>query len=302
MLVAMWVGRRFVVAGFVVVAFGGGCYAALPPPGPPRVAGFVEAKGGSLGDWRLATLKVVPVDGAIAIDVTDPATPGPVLRITSIDPPPAPAAGVVEHVMRRTTELRVANVAAAKGKQEALLTPEHCKTLDAIFRVRGDGAAASARFDCDLGDLGHLAGDVEITALGYGGPSRSTGSIEASPGTVAGGATSFVPNRCDADKTGVMFWDALHPRVLLRVEQGPKDTSITGGSSNATLLVTSTAPGGQSFELAPDRCRMLRLSNGATGYVRIGNDQTSFYSGVLDVDCTTPEGGRLAGSLKFDGC
>jgi hypothetical protein len=291
-----------VAAGFVYVALGSGCYAALPPPGPPHVTGFVEAKGGALGDWRVAAAKVAPVDGMIAVDITDPATRGPVLRITSVDPPPAPAAGIVEHVMRRAIELRVANVAGANGKQEALLSTDHCKALDAILRARGDGAGGSARFDCDLGDLGHVAGDVEFSAVGYGGPSSTTGTLKASAGTVAGQATAFVPNRCDSDKTGVMFWDILHPRVLVEVEQGPKDSSITGGSSNATMRVTSTAPGGTSFELAPDRCRTLTLSHDSTGYIRVGNDQTSFYSGNLDVDCTTPDGGRLAGSLKFDGC
>jgi hypothetical protein len=298
----MRVARCWVAAGFGYVLFGSGCYAALPPPGPPHVTGFVEAKGGALGDWRLAAVKVAPVDGMIAVDVTDPATPGPVLRITSVDPPPAPAAGIVEHVMRRTTELRIANVAAAKGKQEALLSQDNCKTLDVILRARGDGAGGSARFDCALGDLGHVTGDVEFAALGYGGPSHSSGSIQASAGTVAGEATAFVPNRCDGDKTGVVFWDILHPRLQLQVEQGPKDSSITGGSSNATLLVTSTAPGGKSFELSPDRCRTLTLSHDSTGFIRVGNDQTSFYSGSVDIDCTTPEGGRLAGSLKFDGC
>jgi hypothetical protein len=262
--------RREVAAALLVTsALGAACYPALPPSLSPHVEGFVEAKGGSLGDWRLVATHITPVMGRIAVDVTNPNAPGLVLRIMNIDPPLTPAVGTAPRLARRKAELHVANLAGANGKTEVLLSPERCSKLDSIFRARGDGVAGSARLDAADGALG---------------------------------SAEFAPNRCDADTAGVLFWDAVNPRVLFDFEREPSEGNTGGDVSNGTLYVTSTAPGGKSFDLSPRDCRVLRLANDSPASVVVGSDPTTLSVGTLDVDCTTPAGGRLSGRLRFVGC
>jgi hypothetical protein len=246
-----------------------GCYPPSAPPIPPRVQGFVEARGGSLGDWRLDATRIERVEGMLAVDVTNPAAPGLVLRVASVDPSLVPGVSRA-YLASRTSQLRVANLAGANGKVEVLLSPEHCTKLDSILRQRSfqfdpmpDDLSGSARFDCDLGAAGHLVGDVEFSLWGWSAGNVLNGHIDATDGAL--GPTAFTPSRCDADNTGVLFWDAMHPRVLLDVEEGPADTSVIGAASNGTVRVTSTERAGESFELSPRDCRVLRLSQGMRG-------------------------------------
>jgi hypothetical protein len=293
--------RREVAAALLVTsALGAACYPALPPSLSPHVEGFVEAKGGSLGDWRLVATHITPVMGRIAVDVTNPNAPGLVLRIMNIDPPLTPAVGTAPRLARRKAELHVANLAGANGKTEVLLSPERCSKLDSIFRARGDGVAGSARFDCDFADEGHLVGDVAFSLVGYADGDGLKGHLDAADGAL--GSAEFAPNRCDADTAGVLFWDAVNPRVLFDFEREPSEGNTGGDVSNGTLYVTSTAPGGKSFDLSPRDCRVLRLANDSPASVVVGSDPTTLSVGTLDVDCTTPAGGRLSGRLRFVGC
>src|SRR6184192_3018114 len=86
-----------------------GCYAALPPPRPPHIHGTVSATGGSLGTWQMTVSVAKPVDGDLdAIDVTDPAAPGRIVRIVRAAAQPDEAKGIVEHVASRGIEIRIA--------------------------------------------------------------------------------------------------------------------------------------------------------------------------------------------------
>src|SRR5262249_18725785 len=78
--------RGFACASIVIVVSGFACGPALPPPVPPRIVGYVEASGGALGTWRIATTRAKPLESALGLDLTDPAQPGHVLRIVSVAP------------------------------------------------------------------------------------------------------------------------------------------------------------------------------------------------------------------------
>jgi hypothetical protein len=301
---------RGIVVGIALI---GGCKGALPPPAPPHIAGRVEAHGGTLGDWRIATTRAKPIgarersdresviDGAIGLDLVDPAAPEHVVRIVSVAPPShANGKGIVEYVAHRDVEVRIANL-GGDAKDEVLLTRASCSRLDAILRYSGGEAFGSARFECDLGARGVVSGDLELFAGGYRGSHEASGHVEASDGTLAG--ARFTPDRCDADPSGVVFWDVTRPRVIFDVEEvpAPPDTSIlhAGAPPNGRLRVTSTAEVASSFEVTPETCSVFRLDKGGSGFVRIGKNQHTTWSGTLELDCATPNGGRLTASLVF---
>jgi hypothetical protein len=98
-----------------------------------------------------------------------------------------------------------------------------------------------------------------------------------------------------------VFWDRRYPRVVFEVDQAPTDASILGTGINATLRVKSTAAAIHSFELSPQACRVLRFDRKEAGFVRVGRHQHTLWTGTLNVDCETPDGGRLVASLGLDG-
>ena len=294
--------RSLACATLPLLVWAGACYAPLPPPPPPHLEGFVQADGGTLGTWRIAVVKVSPVDGMDAMDITDPTTPGPVLRVTRLPPPASPTPQAIHtRSMRDTIQLRVANLDRTHGRAEVLLVPDRCRRLDTIVHTRS-GAVISARFDCDLGAPGHVSGAIDLVALGLGGQSPLRGQLVASGGALGDPGGVVALNRCEDDGTGVRFWNVLRPDLTIEIDPGVADTRITGSGSSGKLLVTSTAEDRGSFELPASACRTLRVTSDQDGYVRVGDDQTNFYSGRADLDCTLPDGGRLAGSLTFSGC
>jgi hypothetical protein len=270
-----------------------GCYPALPPPQPPRIHGAIESSGGTLGTWQISPSIGQPVDGVDALDLVDPHAPEHVLRLvrTAAEPEARPR-GIQEHVASRDVELRL----ATKGAAEVVLARD-CRSLDAIFRTAAGQAFGSARFDCTLGAAGRLRGDVEFAAGSYGGPRSVHGHVEASDGTLGGGR--FEPDEGETDPRGIVVWDHRKPRVVFEIEQVAVDPSILGVGSNGTLRVTSTVAGVPSFAIARDACRVLRMDRASTGYVRVGTNQHTTWSGSVELDCATPSGGRLTGHLEF---
>jgi hypothetical protein len=180
-----------------------------------------------------------------------------------------------------------------------VLARKDCATLDAIMRATRGEAFGSARFDCTFPDGGHLQGDFELAGGSYGGPRTIKGHLEASGATLA--HVRFEPDQGQLDPRGVVFWDRRYPRVVFEVDQAPTDASILGSGINATLRVTSTAAAIRSFEVSPRACRTLRLDRKEAGFVRVGRQQHTLWTGSLDVDCDTPDGGRLVASLGLDG-
>ena len=271
------------------------CYAALPPPVPPHIHGAIHASGGTLGTWDLAIARVVPVEtaGVDAVDLLDPATPGPVVRLVRVaaEPDEKPR-GIVEMVASREVEVRVAN-----GSTEVVLAPDRCTRLDAILRVAGGEAFGTARFDCDAGEAGHVTGDVEIAAGSYRGASVS-GHLEASDATLA--RTRFEPDQGELDPHGVLFWDHRYPRVVFELDATAPDASVLGSGTDAVMRVRSTAASVPSL-LFVEHCTALKLARHETGYVRVGTHQHTSWAGSIDVDCETPGGGRLTGNVEVSG-
>ncbi len=285
-------------SSLAIACLGAGCSAALPPPQPPHFHGTVAVSGGALGSWQLTPSVGTPVDhGDVeALDLTDPTTPGHVLRLTrSPAEPEQRPRGIQEMVASRGVELRLATTTTPAS--EVVLDREHCARLDAIFRFTHGHAFGSARFDCDLGASGRATGDVEFAAGSVMLRRDMTGHLEASDATFAG--VQLHPDEAETDPRGVMFWDRRHPRVVFELEQQTGDPSVLGAGSNATLRVISTAASVKSFDLAPSACRALKLDRIEDGYVRIGTHQHTSWSGTIELDCTTPSGGRLTGSLEL---
>ena len=276
----------------------------LSDPPDPVVTGAVEARGGSLGTWKLVARDATPAPNDVrGIDITGDAVNGqPVIRVASVAPPPSPAGAVGSSPVWRETQLRVATHAARGHSNEVLLTADHCARLDSIFLMHKlkNGVLGSARFDCSFPTAGHLEGDLEFSAGVYGGEAATqvTGRVDDTDNWI--GAASFRPNRCAADGLGVLLWDARRPRILFDVRHEAQDTSITGRASNASLRVTSTEPAGKSFNLASEACRVLRLEIHETGYIKVGDRKTSDYAGSLEIECTSPGAGNLTGHLDFN--
>ncbi|HTR52017.1 MAG TPA: hypothetical protein VMJ10_14990 [Kofleriaceae bacterium] len=284
-----------------------GCYAALPYPPAPRVAGTVSASGGTLGGWQMTPTQIKPVEHLDALDLVDSRAPGYVLRFVlppskSVAPPADESddgdGPVKERLAPRHVELRLAAVAPSGGgpPTEVVLERDHCRVLDAILQAAHDVAFGSARFDCDLGAQGHVSGDVEFAGGGYRAMGRIRGHLEATDTTLAG--VRFQIDEGETDPRGVLAWDHRRPRVLFEFDAQPADASILGAASNARLRVTSTAGPVTSFELGPPQCRVFRLDRRDTGYVRVGSDQHTLWAGSIDLDCATPSGGRLTGHLE----
>ncbi len=256
---------------------------------------MVAVNGGTLGSWQLTPSLGTPVDDD-ALDLTDPATPDHVLRlIRSPAEPEQRPRGIQEIVASRGVELRLATKSTPPS--EVVLDRAHCARLDAIFRLTHGHAFGSARFDCNLGASGHATGNIEFAAGSVAMKSDLTGHLEASDATLAG--VQFRPDEAETDPRGVMFWDRRHPRVVFELEQAAQDRSVLGAGSNATLRVVSTAASVKSFELAPSACRVLKLDRTEEGFVRVGTRQHTFWGGAISLDCTTPTGGRLTGSLEL---
>ncbi len=285
--------RAAVAAG--VLAALTGCYAALPPPGEPHIGGTVASYGGRLGWWTMSTVEARPlVDGLDGIDLVDPAAPDHVLRVVRAPATQEDHGRYVEHVASRGVELRIAS-----GGTEVVLTPDKCQRLDAIARAAHGVAFGSARFDCDLGDAGHVAGDVEFSAGGYAKVTGFSGHLEASDDALA--HVRFEPDQGEIDPRGALLWDHRYPRVVFQIDTRDADPSVLGAASNAALTVTSTAGAVGSFAVEPARCRVLKMDRRDTGFVRIGRDQHTTWGGTIDVDCDTPHGGRLTGKLVLGG-
>ena len=275
-----------------------GCYAALPPPTPPRIEGVVSLSGGALGTWRIEPSVGNPVDrnDVDALDLVDPRAPDHVLRLVRIpaEPEERPR-GIQERVMSREIEVRLATTGDKPA--EVVLDREKCRRLDAISRFVHGHAFGSARFDCDLGESGHATGDVEFAAGPTPAMKSITGHLEATDTTLAG--VRFEPDEAETDPRGVVFWDHRRPRVVFALEQLPADPSVLGAGSNAKLRVISTATHVASFDLEPSSCRVLELARVQSGYIRIGTHQHTSWSGAIALDCTTPGGGRLTGNLEL---
>jgi hypothetical protein len=271
-----------------------GCYAALPPPSPPHIAGTVTASDGTLGTWSFSPTEARPIPGDLdGIDLVDPSTPGRVLRVVRPPRESRDHGRYVEHVAPRSVEVRLAS-----RSNEVALAPDKCTRLDAITRASHGVAFGSVRFDCNLGDAGHVTGDVEFAAGGYIPISRYTGYLEATDATL--GHVRFEPDQGEADPRGVVLWDHRYPRVVFEIDAGDPDPSVLGEASNASLKVKSTATSVTSVDIEPSRCHILRLEREGTGYVRVGLDQRTLYSGTIEVDCETPGGGKLVGKLSLN--
>jgi hypothetical protein len=282
-------------SAFVIVVLAG-CYAALPPPVPPAIRGVVDASGGALGTWRISPTLGKPIEtsGVEGLDLVDPSSPGHIVRLvrTTADSGLLPR-GITEVMASRGVEVRLAS---SDSKTEVVLDPSSCTTLEAIFRFAYGHAFGSARFDCDLGAAGHARGDVEFAAGSTSGMKTTSGHIEASDTTLAG--VRFEPDEAEVDRRGVVFWDHRHPRVVFELDRLPPDPSVLGAGSNATLRVISTSARVASFEVAPSSCGVLRYGAEESGYVRVGTRQHTMWSGNVEIDCTTPTGGRLTAKLE----
>jgi hypothetical protein len=266
------------------------------------VEGYVEAHGGTFGDWRLDASMLAPVADLQAVDISSANLPGVVLRIASLQPMHPAGVAVIEQMVHRENQVRVADLRASEPKREVLLTRERCGRLDVVLPADGVAGefAGSVRFNCSFPSEGRLTGAIEIKAVSDEG-AVATGTMGHVDDTGASlGVARFSPNRCAADASGVLFWNVASPRILFDARVVPADTRVLGQASNAVLEVTSTEATGHSFVLRPEACRVLRLKQSSEGYSRSGGRwQATRYTGSVTVDCVLANQERLIGTLTF---
>jgi hypothetical protein len=212
---------------------------------------------------------------------------------------------VVASPSAREPEVRIADMGAPGGVREELLTPEHCSVLDAFVRFRGPEGTGSARFDCEAAG-GRLAGAVSFSCGATFEPNdKLKGQIRARAPEI--GSWTFSANRCNADSSSVDLWDTRDPHILVSFERAGVDTSIASGGERSRMTVhyidlSATGSAVGPLKLDSTQCYELRFNIHESGFVRINHKGSFFYRGEVTVDCPTPRGGRIAGTIAFSEC
>ena len=287
---------------------------ARPPlvPAPRVVGGTVTSTGGPLGVRQLDVKSCSASPDAAAVDLTDPNDPGDIVRIAlprfaqeaGRSMPQAPVGSLPGLIAgaRRGVEVRLADRVA---NAEVVLDPSRCSVLNGFVRFYADVATGSARFDCSLATGARVAGDLSFTSCGElmtlpGGASvTAPGSIE---GTLSARAPelsewTFRPSLFEVDSDGMELWDGGNAGVAVSVDEISGDASILRSGAETRLRVMATAsPAGKPLELETKDCRELRFER---SYAKGGSGSRRYY-GQLRVDCRTPAGGSVAGSIVFD--
>jgi hypothetical protein len=171
------------------------------------------------------------------------------------------------------------------------------------MRVRAAEATGGVRFDCKT-DSGHYAGAAAFSCNGWSfAPTDAlTGVIESTSEEL--GTWAFHPNRCSGGGHSVELWDSRDSRVSLVARDEGTDGRILSGGKRARLVATFVdAVGGAPVTFETSQCRVLDFATHQSGRVRVNSSEwNNFYSGDLRVDCPTPSGGRLVGSVHFSDC
>jgi hypothetical protein len=252
-----------------------------------QAAGNVQANGDPFGSFTLRVSRCTPVVGVPAVDLTDPARPERVLRLTT------------------TGEVRIAGpgAEATRADRELVLDPGRCSTLNSILQIIDGEASGSVRFDCNLGGEGRVRGMAQFDYCGgnYSEHFRVAGRVAMPARTV--GVSAFAPNRCTVDGGTVSFWDVTDPRVLLEVTRVPSDaTIIKHGGSNARARVVSTAVDRAPLSISAEQCRTITLASGIGASLRVNSARQFFYEGTVQIDCSLSGGEEFAGVLEFAQC